>query len=103
MGTSGKDTPRIRQILMLPNGQLKSWVADRKNVKVFRAEFQERIILVLVRDNHRHPHNYITYGKWNIEGEFLITYSPTGRRAAHKIPSDAKAIYERRNDQDAQH
>lgn len=87
--TSGNDTPRIKQLLMLPNGRWISWPA--------RDNKPNRIVLVLVRENHKHPHNFITYDKWNIEGEFLITYSPTGRRAAHKIPSDAKAIYERGN------
>lgn len=94
MEKNGKDSHRIRQIIMLPNGKWKTWSVKKPG--------DLRIVLVLVRENHKHPHNFITYGKWNIEGEFLITYSPTGRRAAHKIPSDAKAIYERGNG-NAQH
>lgn len=39
----------------------------------------------------------LTFGKWHIEGAFLITFSDVGERTAHKIPSNALAIYEKRN------
>lgn len=83
----------IRTGMFLRNGEFRSWPDGT---------FQ-RITLKIIFDSPtvRQPITLVTYGKWNIEGEFLITYSITGRRAAHKIHPDVKVIIEKRKN-DAQ-
>lgn len=81
------DGREIRTAMLMRNGKFR---------KIFNS-ITPRIEIILVREDRQHNRAYVTYGRWHIESGFLITYSPTGRRAARKIPSDTKAIYERGN------
>lgn len=85
---SGRETGILHR-----NGEFRSWPDG----------MIRRIILKIVFDapTVKLPKILVTYGKWNIEGEFLITYSPTGRRAAHKIHPDVKVIIEKKDEDNA--